>query len=339
MKNTEEKLNKVYDKYQAKMKSSGMAFLVEDATGNFKWQRETGDLVDNQPFAIASVTKLYATTIMLKLVDQGQIALDDRLNNYLPASMLAGIHIYKGTDYSNYLTLRHLLTQTSGLPDYFTESTKDQPSTMQRFSQDPVVTFEENLAITKQLKPHFAPDTKGKAYYSDINFDLLEPLIVTLTNASVAENYQKYIFQPLQLQDTYVYTPGMPYDFPGFWMKGQTYKVPNSLGAWPTSGSLISTKTDMMVFLKAFWTGQLFDAKHYPTMKQYNSIQFYPLKYGLGHMRFKSFGAPEIIGHSGSTGVLCYYCPKYDVFITGCTNEVNEAKGIRIVLQLANSFK
>jgi hypothetical protein len=131
----------------------------------------------------------------------------------------------------------------------------------------------------------------------------------------------------------------MPFDFPGFWIKGYVYKTPNCLSAWPTSGSVISTKTDMMVFLKAFWGGKLFDKSHYEEMKKYNYIQFFPMQYGLGHMRFCAYGSPEIIGHSGSTGVLCYYVPKYKVYITGCMNEMNEAKATRLVLRLADCFR
>ncbi|MDF2821887.1 MAG: hypothetical protein K0R15_2335 [Clostridiales bacterium] len=118
-----------------------------------------------------------------------------------------------------------------------------------------------------------------------------------------------------------------------------TYKVPNLLSGWPASGSVISTKTDMMIFLKAFWNGTLFDKMHLEEMKVYNYIQFYPIQYGVGHMRFKAFGSTEIIGHSGSTGVLCYYAPEYRVYLTGCMNEVNESKATRMVLQLANCFK
>ena len=71
---------------------------------------------------------------------------------------------------------------------------------------------------------------------------------------------------------------------------------------------------------------KLFDKIHYDEMKKYHNIQFYPMQYGLGHMRFASYGAPEIIGHSGS---------KYKVYITGCINEVNEPKATRMALRLA----
>lgn len=335
----EEKLEKVYFKYEKRMKSEGMAFLVEDETGEFSWQRETGNLKNNHKFTIASVTKLYATTVILNLVDEGKIALEDKIAKYLPHKVLEGLHVYKGKEYSFELTLRQLLSQTSGLPDYFSVALKGGASIEEQFDSDPELSFEECLSINKRLKTRFAPDTKGKAYYSDMNFDLLQPIIESITNMTVEENYNKYIYKPLQLKDTYLFTKGMSYDFPGFWMKNKIHKIPNLLSGWPMSGSMISTKMEMIIFLKAFWGGKLFEQSHYDEMKEHNYIQYFPMQYGLGHMRFAAFGAPEIIGHSGSTGVLCYYVPKYKVYITGCINEVNEAKATRMVLRLANCFK
>ena len=332
----EKKLDHVFDKYEKKRKSGGMAFLVEDETGEFSWQKEVGDLRDNHKFATASVTKLYATAILLKLVDEGRCSLDDRISKYLPTDVVSGLHIYKGTDYSFALTVRQLIAQTSGLPDYFTVGIKGDVSVLEKMALDLELGLEEYLTITKKLKPRFAPDTKGKAYYSDINFDLIGLIIENITSITVEDNYKKYIFGPLNLINTYMFTKGMEFDFPGFWMKGHSYKIPNLLAGWPTSGSIISTKTEMMIFLKAFWSGRLFDSKHYEEMGKYHYLQFFPMQYGLGHMRFNSYGAPEIIGHSGSTGVLCYYVPKYKVYITGCINEFNEQKATRFVMRLAH---
>lgn len=73
-------------------------------------------------------------------------------------------------------------------------------------------------------------------------------------------------------------------------------------------------------------------------MKDYNYLQFYPIQYGLGIMRFSSFGAAEIIGYSGSTGTLCCYYPRYVVYATEAINGQDESKGIRQVCQVVNFF-
>ena len=51
----------------------------------------------------------------------------------------------------------------------------------------------------------FAPGTKGKANYSDANFQLLGKIIETITHKSYSENCQEIIIKPLGLPKTYLY--------------------------------------------------------------------------------------------------------------------------------------
>jgi len=338
-KTVEQKLEHVYNKYEKRMKSHGMAFLIEDETGKFSWNMETGELRNNTKFAIASVTKMYAATVILNFVDEGKINLEDKVAKYLDTDTMKGLHIYKGKDYSNELTIKNLLMQTSGLPDYFSGALPGERSLEKTLDYDREFTFEQAISINKRLKPRFAPNTKGKAYYSDMNWDLIGLMIEKISGKSVEENYKKYIYEPLGLKETYLFTKGMEFDFPGIWVNKKICKIPKLLAGWPASGGIIATKTDLMVFLKAFWNGVLFNKSHYDMIRIYNRIQFFPMEYGLGNMRFNAYGMPEIIGHSGATGVLCYYVPKYQVYITGCMNELSEGKATRLVLRLANCFK
>lgn len=335
----EERLDRIYNKYEKNMKSEGMAFLIEDEAGDFRWQRETGQLKENHKFATASVTKLYTTTVVFRLIDEGLFTLDSHISDFLPEKMIKGLHIYKGMDYSQQLTIRHLIAQTSGLPDYFSEAPKGSVSIEKSFMCDRYLSFEEALEITKQLKPHFAPGRSRKAFYSDINFDLLGIILESVTGRTLTDNFVKYIYQPLGLKQTYMFEKGMEFDFPGFFIQDKVYQLPKYLAGWPASGSIISTKTDMVIFLKAFWNGKLFDKSHVEEMKVYHFIQIFPMQYGIGHMQFKYPGFPAIIGHSGATGVVCYYVPEYRIYIAGCINEMNDPKVTRLAMRLVNCFK
>ena len=334
----EERLDSVYAGFEKDMRSGGMTYQVEKADGTFTWSKETGDLAGDRQYALASITKLYTTTVLLKLADDGKISLNDTIDNYVDDSRVDGIHVYKGVDYSHSITIRHLLSHTSGLPDYYTESSKDYNAIAKDFALDPAFSFDDMLGRTKALTPHFAPGKKGKAYYSDFNFDLLKVIIENITGKTLDENYQEYIYAPLDLKNTYLFTKNMEFDLPGIWIDGRIYVVPNILASSGASGGLVANRTENMIFLKAFMEGKLFDSSHLNEMKEYNYLQFYPMQYGMGIMRFSFFGAPELIGHSGSTGTLCYYCPEYDVYVTGAMNEQDESKGIRQVCQLVNCF-
>lgn len=333
----EERLDSVYAGFKKNMRSGGMAYQVEKGDGSFSWSRETGDLTGDRQYALASITKLYTATIMLKLTDNGKISLDDTIDTYLEDSIVDGIHLYKGADYSHKITIRQLLSHTSGLPDYYTESSKEYKAIARDFALDQAFSFDDMVVRIKALTPHFVPGEKGKAYYSDFNFDLLKVMIENITGKSLEENYQQYIFEPLQLKKTYLFTKNMEYDIPGIWMDGKFCAMPNMLASSGAAGGLVANRTDNMIFLKSFMEGKLFDPSRFNEMKDYNYLQFYPMQYGMGIMRFSSFGAAEIIGHSGSTGTFCYYCPKYDVYVTGAMNEQDQS-GIRQVCKLVNCF-
>jgi D-alanyl-D-alanine carboxypeptidase len=334
----EERLDSVYAGFEKDMRSGGMTYQVEKADCTFTWSMETGDLAGNRQYALASITKLYTATVMFKLADDGIISLDDTIDKYLDDSIVDGIHVYKGVDYSHKIIIRQLLSHSSGLPDYYTESSREYKAIAEDFALDKAFSFDDILVRTKALTPHFVPGEKGEAYYSDFNFDLLKVVIENTTGKSLEENYREYIYEPLDLKKTYLFAKNMKFEIPGIWFDGRIYVFPNILASSGASGGLIANRTENMIFLKGFMEGRLFESSHFDEMKNYNYLQFYPMQYGMGMMRFAYFGVAEIIGHSGSTGTLCYYCPKYDVYITGAINEQNESKGIQQVCKLVNCF-
>lgn len=339
MKSKVEKLEKIFSVYQKKLRSNGMSVLIENGTGSFTWEHSCGDLEGDQKYFIASVTKLFATTVLLNLFAEGKLSFGDKISKYLPKEYVEGLHVYKGIEYSNQLTMKHLMTQTSGLPDYFSESTKNELSGEELLKHDQILTLDETVKRTKRLPTKFAPGSKKRSYYSDINWDLFLPIIESVAEMSITECYDKYIITPLELSNTFLFTEGMEFSFPGVWIDDGIYKMPKLLLGWPLSGSIISTNRDMITFIKAFYGGKLFPKELFETENTYYYTQYIPLEYGLGNMRFRYPGIPTLYGHSGATGVLCYYAPKYDMYIAACINELNEVKATRMLAKLAYNFK
>ena len=68
-----------------------------------------GNATADQPFFMASITKMFAAAVLMQLVDEGRIRLDDRVASHLPHVELTGLNVVRGTDYADQLTLRHLL--------------------------------------------------------------------------------------------------------------------------------------------------------------------------------------------------------------------------------------
>ena len=113
----EKSLQAVLDKSIDGKKIFGTSFAIKKNGEN--WLGASGNMTIDQPYFIASTTKLFTTAIILQLRSEGKLNLDDKINKYLDVKVISGLHLYKGKDYSNELTIKHLLSHTSGLPDYF----------------------------------------------------------------------------------------------------------------------------------------------------------------------------------------------------------------------------
>jgi len=252
------------------------------------------------------------------------------------------LHIYKGKEYSKELNISHLLYQTSGLPDDFEEG---RDNTKERtIHQDMEYSFNEIIELTKRKQSHFRPSTGKRAHYASVNFDLLGKIIEIVTNLSLEEAYKQFIFDPLKLTKTYL--PKTDEDFvPKIYYKDQTIHRPKFIKSCGASGGAISTARELMVFMKAFFKGELFDKNIFQELERDNKLQFamYPIHYGAGFMRiplngFVTFfmGKGELIGHSGSTGSFAFYFPRKDLFFVGDVNQMNNpALPIRLAMRLA----
>jgi D-alanyl-D-alanine carboxypeptidase len=282
-----------------------------------------GNVSTESQYFVASIAKLYTTSVVLKLNDSGKLGLDDKISKYISPDILDNLHCYKGHDYSWDITIKHLLSNTSGLPDYFEQKGRNGLSIKDQLfkGNDLKLDFEDIIKISKELSPQFQPGKKGKAFYSDTNFQLLGKIIETVTQNSIEEAYRKFIYLPLDLKKTYLYsdiTDNKPADF---YNKTQILKIPEIMSSFRSDGGIVATAEENMFFLKAFFEGKLFSKENFAIMMNWNRI-FFPFKYGLGLARFKFFGTYELIGHMGASGSFAYFCPKKDAYITGTINQV-----------------
>ncbi len=191
---------KVFDKTVASKQVHECICYIESEAGEFSWSKGYGGKEQESPFLMASITKLFTTTCIIKLLESSKLKLSDKLLRYLEPEMLEGIHVFKGTDYSAKLTVANLLFQTSGLPDWFLDGRAAYAKRM--IKEDFSFSLDEVLQVTKKMKPKFPPDYPKKAYYTDINFDLLGKVIEKITALPLNEVYDNYIFKPLNLKNT-----------------------------------------------------------------------------------------------------------------------------------------
>ncbi len=323
--------------YDRSIDFAGAAGLADPQTG--------ASMTPETPYFIASVTKMYTAAIIMRLYEQKRVDLDAPLSKYLPASLTDSIHIYKGTDYSQQIKVSELISQSSGLADYEADKPRGGKSVLDELKagHDRAIDTAEAIEIIRVLPAHFSPGTQGKAYYSNANYRLLGAIIETVTGKSMADNFEEMIFRPLGLQHTYLYdwTAPRPGETPAtIYLKDAPANVPRYLSSTVSDGGLVSTVSESLIFLRAFFEGQLFDKALLAQMMNWNSI-FFPLRYGYGLMyfqlpRFFSLRPlPEFVGHSGSTGSFAFACPSRSMYLAGTVNQIaSPAKPFFLMIEL-----
>ena len=300
-------------------------------------------MTNNQPFFIASTTKLFTAAIILQLRAEGKLQLSDSLPQYFTAAELEGLHVYKGREYSRQITIAQLLAHTSGLPDYF--QGKDQKGySLEKdllTGNDQPTDFARVLAINRKQKPLFAPGSKGKAHYSDTNFQLLGQIIERITGLSYGQACEQRIIKPLQLQQTWLFTDTSDRRMAPLRYKNTPLHIPQAMAATGPDGGMVATSTDLLVFLQAFYGGKLFPATYLEEMQDWNRI-FYPMQSGMGmHLfalpKWMTLGRrfPALMGHSGLSGTMAYYSREHQLFIAGTVNQINRPdRSFRVALKL-----
>lgn len=311
----------------------GAILCVENGDGSISWSGASGNLNREDRFFIASVTKLCITTIILMLRNEGRLKLDGKITQYFDDGYLDGLHAFKDTDYTDQITIRHLLSNTSGIPDYFSgkqDSGKKAADDLFGGKDEPWP-LERTLEHVKRITPNFRPGQKGKARYSDTNFQLLGRIIETITGKGLADAFKGKIFDELDLANTYAYrdvkddTPAQMY------YKNKKLHLPNYIASVTAEGGVVSTGPELMIFLKAFFNGRFFPIEDLEELKKWNLIwfpgQFY---FGIGLEKlwtpriispFKPIR--EIIGCWGQSGAFAFHHSETNLFFTGTVNQLS----------------
>jgi len=307
---------------------------VESGDGSFAWADSRGEMKADSKYFIASVTKLYVTAVVMSLVETQKLSLDAKISGYLPCRYIENLHVLKGVDYSGKITIRHLISNTSGIPDYFThkESGKPTAADLLLSGQDEPWQLEKTLKNMKKMTPKFAPGKKGKAAYSDTNYQLLGKIIENVTEKNIGEVFREHIFDKLGLCNTYVFNDINDNEPIAFYHKERQLRLPNYMISVSVEGGIVSTADEVMIFLKEFFSGGFFPKAKIETLKKWNLLLPPPglFYFGVGlektpTPRILSLRKPitEILGFWGQTGSFAWYNPDTDLYFSGTTNQVD----------------
>jgi D-alanyl-D-alanine carboxypeptidase len=232
-------------------------------------------------FRIGSITKSFTATIVLQLAQEGKLALDQPLSDFLPS-----------IPHASSITIRELLNHTSGMPD-------TAPATQAELLAHPRRNLDIDDVITASVALPWGPI--GVYSYSDTGYQVLGKIVEQVTKHPLAQEYRKRILRPLHLTHT-SFVPGSalpgPYAHGYAWLTGFR---PRDVSHWTTSyawaaGSMVSTLGDLKRWAPALATGRgVLDAAF-----QSQRLTFVPtndaygINYGLGIWQLGAF-----LGHDG----------------------------------------
>jgi D-alanyl-D-alanine carboxypeptidase len=326
-------LNQIAQKMQRNKSVFGAVLCVEKGDSSISWVGGVGNMKAEDRYFIASVTKLYVTAVMLMLRAENSVTFTDNIYKYFPEELINGIHVLDGVDYTRDISIAHLLSNTSGIPDYFYyDKPKGEAATDLMQGNDQPWPLDKAIQRAKTLKPKFKPGQKGKVHYSDTNYQLLGGIIEKVTGKWIGDVFKEYIFQQLNLKDTYAFqdindTTPVP-----FYYKSQEVRSPRYMASVTAEGGIVSTAKETMVFLKAFFNSFFFPKETLGELKENWNMIYFPgqFYFGLGLEKlwtprlFSPFKPiKEVLGFWGQTGAFAFYNPETDLYFTGTINQAS----------------
>lgn len=309
----------------------GMAVLIKKGDKILKRQAYGVASVElNAPFKedtifeTGSIGKTFTALAAMKLVEQGKLDLKDKLKQHLSQTPAAWEAI----------TLHHLITHTSGLPEYvlFDGLRLDQEFERAKWWE---------IMAPKPLD--FSAGTQFQ--YSNSNFYLLGLIIEGITKTSLSEYVNKEVIAPTGLKSTrYRLTndviPGLADGYFNFDNRLGRAGISSDSSAFG-AGGLVSTIDDTAQFLKAVHEGKVVSKKTLELMQTPNRLpNGRKTQYGLGWFVRKVNGQPMVSHGGNSVGYSAgmAYFPNQDLTVALGAN-VYAISGDGLAIRFATVFE
>lgn len=262
-------------------------------------------------FRVASVTKMYVAAAVLELVEAGELSLDRPISGY-------GVHLPERLAFVEGLTLRQLLSHTTGLAQTFT---RDEDRHRRLSLSD---------LVDRIPAPACAPGSCWS--YADGNYVITQLVLETVTGQDIVDVLDQLLLEPLGLTgtamiDAAVVDTALPSQYALVSDESGQAVEPRRLfeQALPRSATLVTTADDAAGFARQLFSGEVLDAGTLAEMLDTTSMrslpcaQRCPFDYGLGVFHY-DVGGRHLVGHDGSSGAIVAYDQDDDLAIALLTN-------------------
>lgn len=212
------------------------AFGIADVNGK--------PLSTSSAFNLASVSKQFFAMMIMMLKEEGKLQYDDPVQKHLPSF-----------PYPN-ISIRNLLNQTSGLPEYFPLATRHRSllDTLNNTSM---------LALLADKKPPLSFNPGDKFEYCNTNYTTIGSIIEAVSGMPCREFLQQRIVKPLGLKNTFIYHLGMR-SYPASRVFGFHYEKGKPVAddlTWMDGivgdGNVYASVDDLLLWDQALYTSKL----------------------------------------------------------------------------------
>ncbi len=310
--------------------------LFDGAAGLANIEEQT-PLVPTDQFRIYSITKTFTAVLILQLVDEGVLSLDDTVADWLDDPAVARIPNVEQ------ITLRQLLTHTSGVYDYFAE---DSPFWQDAYLGEDadwsrVWTPEELLAYADGANhaPDFAPG-EG-VHYSNTGYILLGLIVEEATGQTFADRLQQQILDPLGLTDTvFAATEPIPGEtVQGYHLFGDELVNVSAthLSAQWTEGGMVSSTRDLLRFADALFGDELLQPTSMEEMVTFVPSERPGIAWGMGLAQMQT-SSGELVGMGGAGpgfAARLFQHPEADLTVVLLTNTNRDDETVDVLFEQA----
>jgi CubicO group peptidase (beta-lactamase class C family) len=310
-------------KYQEYSQFNGSVLVADHGKVIFK--KGYGDAnkewnIPNTPdtkFRLGSITKQFTATLILQLVEEGKIKLDGKIAEYLP-------------DYpkpmGERITIHHLLTHTSGIPNYtsfpsFQRDLSRLPSSPTNF-----------IKVFWNLPLEFEPGSKFS--YCNSGYFLLGVILEKVTGKPYARLLDERIFKPLGMAHSGydLSDPLMPKRAAGYQKRGGTFVNAEfvDMSTPFSAGALYSTVEDLYLWDQALYTNRILSEKSKASMFEPRVLTSISSS-SLGQYAYGWFVGKEPVGSSGDSVFTISHGGSINGFNT-LIRRVPETQGLIVLL-------
>ncbi|MFI5095488.1 MAG: glycoside hydrolase family 3 N-terminal domain-containing protein [Candidatus Acidiferrales bacterium] len=301
------------------------------AFGTLSYDAKSPQVKLRTMYDVASLTKVIVTTTLVEKLVEGDfpspLQLDAPVERYLP-EWASGPQ----PEWRRRVTVRHLMTHTSGLPPFkeYWRTSKGKADTLRMIFAEPL---------------EYEPGTK--MVYSDLGIILMAEIIERLTGRTLDDLAKEYIFAPLGMHDSMYKPPKKiwpliaPTEFDVIYrhrlIQGEVHdENAYAIGGVSGHAGLLSTAPDLAAFCQMLLNGGVY--AHQRILKRSTIAQFTaPQELAKGTRTLgwvvptegSSSGhyfSPHSFGHTGFTGTSIWIDPDRQVFVVLLTNRVNPTR-------------